>query len=100
MKDGELYYTIVKGRRKMPGEEGHIKLEQIWHMGSDRRFKPSHTEIIWSGDIISIRKRPLSDGRHGRIFGDRSAQTPDIAASRSRSERRCDQDSLLRSLSL
>jgi mono/diheme cytochrome c family protein len=35
--DGELYYTIVKGRRKMcrrkmPGEEGHIKPEQIWHM--------------------------------------------------------------------
>lgn len=32
MKDGELYYTTVKGRRKMPGEEGHIKPEQIWHM--------------------------------------------------------------------
>jgi hypothetical protein len=32
MMDGELYYTIVKGRRKMPGEEGHIKPEQIWHM--------------------------------------------------------------------
>jgi hypothetical protein len=30
--DGELYYTIVKGRRKMSGEEGHIKPEQIWHM--------------------------------------------------------------------
>jgi hypothetical protein len=22
----------IKGRRKMPGEEGHIKPEQIWHM--------------------------------------------------------------------
>ena len=32
MKDGELDYTIVKGRHKMPGEEGHIKPEQIWHM--------------------------------------------------------------------
>ena len=32
MKDGELDYTIVKGRHKMPGEEGHIKPEQIWNM--------------------------------------------------------------------
>jgi hypothetical protein len=32
MKDAEPYYTIVKGRRKIPGEEGYIKPEQILHM--------------------------------------------------------------------
>jgi mono/diheme cytochrome c family protein len=32
MTDGELYYTIAKGRGKMPGEEDRWKPEQIWHM--------------------------------------------------------------------
>jgi hypothetical protein len=32
MTDGELYYTIAKGRGKMPGEEDRSKPAQIWHM--------------------------------------------------------------------
>jgi hypothetical protein len=39
-----------------------------------------------------------ADGMAG--FGDRSAQTPKVPASGSRTERRCNQDPLLRSLSL
>lgn len=31
MTDGELYYIIVKGKGKMPGEEGRLKPEQIWN---------------------------------------------------------------------
>jgi mono/diheme cytochrome c family protein len=32
LTDGEMYYIIVKGKGKMPGEEGRMKPEQIWHV--------------------------------------------------------------------
>jgi mono/diheme cytochrome c family protein len=32
LTDGEMYYIIVKGKGKMPGEEGRMKPEQIWHL--------------------------------------------------------------------
>ena len=30
--DGELSYIILKGRGKMPDQEGRVKQEQVWHL--------------------------------------------------------------------
>lgn len=32
MTDGELFYILAKGKGKMPGDEGRMKPEQLWHM--------------------------------------------------------------------
>jgi mono/diheme cytochrome c family protein len=45
LSDGEISYLILKGRGKMPGEEGRLTTEQTWHLVNYLRSiekKPPH----------------------------------------------------------